>query len=186
MTTIKIDILNVTTVQDVVNLVLAEKMKLDKIVEAFQHTNVTPNQSFLINYMVGNVGQSFVVKSSDLAAEGAILSQRLTVAGVSEFLQGQPYAELVSGTLDYVVEKSGEMVIIKGSSIRYQKTSDSAGSRKNSPTWSHLTDTVQIIITRLELTNEDYAEFRDKEMKKAFETIEKLGYCVDDGMLIVS
>jgi len=184
MTSAKIDLSQAKDTQDAINIVMRVRMKLEKVLEAMQHTTAQPNHRYTISYMVGNVGNVVAVRSDFLCVEAMELGNRLAAAGVQELAHENPYAECEMGTLDYWIEEkmSGDSLVIKGSKIRYKKPS----TKPRQPAqWFNLTDDVQIIVTRLELTAEDYAEFRERQMKEAMESVKKLGYDIQDGVFEV-
>lgn len=183
MTQVKINLNNVKDAQSAVNAVLSVKLKLEKIVEALQHTNAAPNYKYVINYMVGPVGMAVTVSSTELSSECCQLGQRLAAAGVLELNHEDPYAEISIATLDWIIEEKmlGDTLVIKGSTIRYKDKVE-----KRSIQWNFLTDTVQIIITKLELTEDDLVEFRHLQLQEALNAVFKLGYTIDeDGILNV-
>lgn len=184
MTQVKIDLKKAIDAQYAVNAVLSIKLKLEKIVAALQHTNATPDFKYLINYMVGPVGNSIVVSSHDISTEGMDIGSRLKAAGVMELAEDGSYAELTDGVLDYLIEekmRDGKL-IVNGSKIRYKVKP----SRTSHNPWLTLPDSVQIIVTRLELTDEDHKEFRQRQLKEAFDAVTKLGYTIDEeGVLTV-
>lgn len=184
MTQVKINLNNAKDAQSAVNEVLAVQLKLEKIVAALQHTHATPDYKYLINYMVGPVGMAMSVSSTTLSEEGCLLGKRLSDAGVIELTADGAYAELTDGTLDYLIEDkmSGDNLIIKGSKIRYKVKT----SRTSHNPWMTLPDSVQIIVTKLALTDEDRLEFRERQMKEALAAVAKLGYTIDEaGTLVV-
>ena len=183
MTQVKINLNNVKDAQSAANAVLSVKLKLEKIVEALQHTNAAPNYKYVINYMVGSVGMAVTISSSEITSESCQLGKRLAAAGVLELNCEKPYAEISIATLDWMIEEKmrGDTLIIKGSEIRYKDANE-----KRSIKWNFLTDNVQIIITKLELTEEDLAEFRHLQLQEALDAVYKLGYTIDeDGVLTV-
>ena len=175
--------LNTNDAQSAVNAVLAVQLKLEKIVAALQHTNAAPDYKYLINYMVGPVGMAVTVSSTELSMEGCQLGQRLAAAGVLHLNHENPYAEISIATLDWMIEEKMQdhTLVIKGSDIRYHpKTS---GKKQ---TWETLPDNVSIVVTKLELTNEDRKEFRERQLKEALGAVVKMGYTIDEaGVLTV-
>lgn len=185
MTSVKIDISKAADTQDAIKEVIGVRLKLEKILDALQHTNAKPNPRYTISYMVGNVGNVVSVRENVLCVEAMELGKRLAAAGVQELAHANPYAECVMGSLDYWIENkmSGNSLVITGSNIRYKKPRTGT-ARQDSP-WFNLSDDVQIIVTRLELTDADYAEFRERQMKEALEAVKKLGYEIKDGVFEV-
>lgn len=187
MTQVKINLNKAVDAQTAVNAVLTVQMKLAKIVEAMQHTDTAPNYKYLINYMVGPVGSSFVVSSLQLSEECSNLTSRLAAAGVIELSHDGAYAEISQATFGYMIEEKmrGDTLVIKGSDIRY-KIYKTKQQGKSSQSWNFLPDSVQIIVTKLELTDEDRNEFRQRQFREAMTAVEKLGYSVNDaGDLVV-
>lgn len=186
MTSAKIDISAAKDTQDAIRVVMNVRLKLEKILDALQHTTAEPNHRYTISYMVGNVGNVVSVRADYLCVECMELGNRLAAAGVQELAHENPYAECNSATLDYLIENKmqGNTLIVKGSEIRYKKPV--VGKQKQSSPWFHLSDDVQIIVTRLELTDADYAEFRERQMKEALESVQKLGYEIKDGVFEVA
>lgn len=185
MTSVKIDISKAVDTQDAIKEVIGVRLKLEKILDALQHTNAKPNPRYTISYMVGSVGNVVAVREDLLCVEAMELGNRLAAAGVQELAYDKPYAECEHGSLDYWIEEkmSGDSLVIKGSKIRYKKQ-PVAKSRQATP-WLNLTDDVQIVVTRLALTDEDYKEFRERQMKEALEAVQKLGYVIKDGVFEV-
>lgn len=183
MTQVKINLNNAKDAQSAVNAVLSIQLKLEKIVAALQHTNATPDYKYLINYMVGPVGMAISVSSTELTEEGCHLGNRLADAGVLELKHEKPYAEISTATLDYMIDEhmKNNTLVIKGSDIRYYPKEPVKNQR-----WATLTDDVKIIVTKLELTDEDRLEFRQRQMQEALAAVVKLGYTIDEsGTLVV-
>lgn len=182
MTQVKIA-MNTTNAQSALNDVLAVQLKLEKIAAALQHTNAAPDYKYLINYMVGPVGMAVTVSSTELSMEGCQLGQRLAAAGVMHLNHEDPYAEISIGTLDWMIDEKirDNTLVIKGSDIRYHP--ETSGKKR---TWETLPDNVSIVVTRLALTDEDYKEFRDRQLKEALVAVVNMGYTIDEaGVLTV-
>lgn len=180
MTSIKIDLSKITTAQDAVNLILKEQMKLEKIASAFNHTDAAPNFKYMINYMVGPVGNSVLVNRDGLYIECDSLAARLAASGVVELNVDGAYAETTQATFATMIEDKmrDDKLVINGSEIRYKT--------KTKKQWSALPEHVQIVVTKLELTKADWAEFRQRQLKEAMDAVAKLGYTVDEaGTLVV-
>lgn len=183
MTQVQIDLKDAKDAQSAVNTVLTVQMKLEKIVAALQHTNATPDYKYLINYMVGDVGSSFIVSMSNLQSEDDKMAERFAHLGVADLQVEGSYAEIASATLAYMIEEKmrGDTLTIKGSDIRYK---DGLGKGFQ---WKHLTDSVKIIVTRLEITDEDREEFRRRQFIEALNAVAALGHTIDsEGLLIVA
>lgn len=183
MTQVKIHLNNAQDAQSAVDAVLSVQLKLEKIVAALQHTNATPDYKYLINYMVGSIGTSVAVSSTGLSDECSKIGLRLANAGVLELLPEGSYAEISHATLDYMIEEKmrGDTLVIKGSEIRYK-----IKEGKSQSPWKTLSDKVQIVVTKLELTDEDRLEFRQRQMQEALAAVVKLGYTIDEsGTLVV-
>jgi hypothetical protein len=184
MTQVQIDLKNAKDAQSAVNAVLTVQMKLEKIVAALQHTNAIPDYKYLINYMVGDVGSSFIVSLSNIQLECDALTARLIALGVSELQVEGAYAEIASATLDYMIAEKmrGDTLTIKGSEIRYKDGWPGNGSK-----WENLPDSVKIIVTRFELTDEDREEFRRRQFIEALNAVAALGHTIDsEGLLIIA
>lgn len=180
MTSIKIDLSTITTAQDAVNIVLKEKMKLEKIVSAFNHTDASPNFKYMINYMVGPVGNSVLISRDEIYVECDSLATRLAAAGVVELNAEGAYAEITQATFGTMIEDKmrDDKLVINGSEIRYKT--------KTKKQWGTLPENVQIVVTKLELTQADWAEFRQRQLKEAMDAVANLGYTVDEsGTLVV-
>lgn len=117
MTQVKINLNNAVDAQTAINAVLSVKLKLEKIVAAMQHTDTVLDHKYLMNYIVGNVGNSIMVSTFDMMEECSNLTTRLAAAGVIELHSEDAYAEVAHATLDYMIDEKmkDDTLVIKGS-----------------------------------------------------------------------
>lgn len=184
---ISIDISAVKEPDQVVDAVMRLRMKLDKILDAFQHTVESPNYNYQITYTYKGQGSAVTVRHNDLSSEGSDLTARLLDLQVSELLDmDSPCAQIVLGTLDYVIDEYlvGGRAIIAGSQIRYYDQSSRSG-RNQVPSWKNLTDDVMITVLRFEMTTDDIKEFRERQVKSAIESLKNSGFSLEDGVITV-
>lgn len=184
MTQVKINLSNAIDAQMAINAVLSVQLKLEKIVAAMQHTDTVLDHKYLMNYIVGNVGNSVMVSTFDMMEECSNLTARLAAAGVIELHSEDAYAEVAHATLDYMIDEKmhDDKLIIKGSEIRYKLREKG----KKNESWKYLPDSVQVIITRLEVTEEDRKDFSQRKFRDAMNAVVSMGYTIDEsGMLVV-
>jgi len=184
MTQVKINLNNPQDAQSAINAVLSVQIKLQKIVDALMHTTAEPDYKYLINYLVNGKGVSAIVSSSTLYEECNKLTERLIAAGVHQLVTQHSYAEIGQATLTYMVEErmKNNHLVIKGSDIRYKLYKNG----KESEQWKYLSDSVQIIINKQDLSEDDLADFRQRQLQEALDAVANLGYTVDsEGMLVV-
>lgn len=181
---VKIDNSKNKTVDELTRTLTHLKIKLDDTIGALLHLPSVPNYKYLIAYMYGDSGISVNIDSDHIYNESMDLVERLIAAGVPE-LQGHPlaYAEFKTATIDSLIEEKmvNSQLIINGSDIRYRIKN----GNKPEP-WLHLNNKLKVHITRLELTEDDIADYQKSKMADAFDKLKKLGIVIDDnGVFII-
>lgn len=181
---VSIDISNVTEPNDVINPVLSLCLKLEKVVEAFQHTEERPNLNYKFVYSYQNQSSEFIVSSNALRQENNLLTQRLLALNVPELLAvSEPNVSFKSGGCQHIADVLlFKKTIVSGTELQfYDKKQRRTPS--NMFDFKDLPADLQITVERIPLGDTELAEFRQRQVKEAIETLKKAGFTLNDGVI---
>lgn len=182
---VSIDISNVTEPNDVINPVLSLCLKLEKVVEAFQHTEQKPDLSYKFVYSYQNQSSEFIVSSKALREENDLLTKRLLALNVPELLTVEdPRVSFKSGAYQHIVDVTlfNKKVVVSGSELQfYDKKQRRTPS--NMFDFKDLPADLQITVERVPLGDAEIAELRQRQVKEAIETLKKAGFTLNDGVI---
>lgn len=182
---VSIDISNVTEPNDVINPVLSLCLKLEKVVDAFQHTEQKPDFSYKFVYAYQNQISEFIVSSKALREENDLLTQRLLALKIPELLAvSEPKVSFKSGGCQHVADVIlfNKKVVVSGTELQfYDKKQRRTPS--NMFDFKDLPADLQITVERVPLGDAELAELRQRQVKEAIETLKKVGFTLNDGVI---
>lgn len=186
MTSARIDIGNAKNTQEAANTLIALKLKLEKAIDAFMHTSVEPNCRYIVNILLNDNSESFVIPNDELSTLNDKFAEILARFGVDtenndlsafkELFIAEPLKDgqhNVIGGLEWILENKmlNNSLVLEDRIICYMNDDESS--------YVKLQDGVTVVITRLELTDTELSEFRHKQMQEAMNNLKKIGYSVD-------
>jgi hypothetical protein len=184
MTSARIDIGKAKNTQEAANTLIALKLKLEKAIDAFMHTSVEPNCRYIVNILLNDNSESFIIQNDELSTLNDKFAESLARFGVdTENNDLSAFKELfiaeplkngqhnVIGTLCWALENKmlNNSLVLEDRIICYDDESS----------YVKLQDGVTVVITRLELTDAEISDFRHKQMQEAMNNLKKIGYSVD-------
>lgn len=184
MTSARIDIGKAKNTQEAANTLIALKLKLEKAIDAFMHTSVEPNCRYIVNILLNDNSESFIIQNDELSTLNDKFAEILARFGVdTENNDLSAFKELfiaeplkngqhnVIGTLCWTLENKmlNNSLVLEDRIICYDDESS----------YVKLQDGVTVVITRLELTDAEISDFRHKQMQEAMNNLKKIGYSVD-------
>ncbi len=184
MTSARIDIGKAKNTQEAANTLIALKLKLEKAIDAFMHTSVEPNCRYIVNILLNDNSESFIIQNDELSTLNDKFAEILARFGVdTENNDLSAFKELfiaeplkngqhnVIGTLCWALENKmlNNSLVLEDRIICYDDESS----------YVKLQDGVTVVITRLELTDAEISDFRHKQMQEAMNNLKKIGYSVD-------
>lgn len=184
MTSARIDIGKAKNTQEAANTLIALKLKLEKAIDAFMHTSIEPNCRYIVNILLNDNSESFIIQNDELSTLNDKFAEILARFGVdTENNDLSAFKELfiaeplkngqhnVIGTLCWVLENKmlNNSLVLEDRIICYD----------DEFSYVKLQDGVTVVITRLELTDAEISDFRHKQMQEAMNNLKKIGYSVD-------